>query len=80
MTRKKRAKTWKQLLLKAQRRHLTEMGITSLAQFKRTRELQEAQELQSEKAGFWNVPCWDCKDIERRLVEKGRMESTPRPE
>lgn len=57
MLRTKQAK----LLTKKERRHLTEMGIHSLATLRRTRAAQIAQARPDVE------PCFECKTIARKL-------------
>lgn len=56
-------KLTKKVLSKKEQRHLSEMGIKSMADFKRTRTEQKRMLLSG--TGF--EPCWDCKMIAAKL-------------
>ena len=58
-----RTKLAKKVLRKKQQKHLTEMGITSMASFKRIREDQ----LKQKKEHPDIEPCWDCRMIASKL-------------
>ncbi|MCK5601750.1 hypothetical protein KAR91_07780 [Candidatus Pacearchaeota archaeon] len=58
-----RTKQAKRVLGKKEQKHLTEMGINSLAQFKINREKQLKQKAEAPDI----EPCWDCRMIASKL-------------
>jgi len=62
---------WMKKLTKAEINHLREMGVVSLRKARETFEWQAAQRRENEKKHPDNhavlEPCWDCKNIARKL-------------
>lgn len=61
-TMKRKRKTWRDLLMKAERAHLIETNARSLDDFVLTRTWQKANA----------VICRECETIERKLADAGR--------
>jgi hypothetical protein len=70
---------WQDLLNKKELKHLREMNCNSLGAFKRTRADQKKQKKQlvewngGKEAGTLTEPCWDCRHIEWKLKEGGKL-------
>jgi hypothetical protein len=58
---------WKQCLTKEQREHLKIVGIKSLNSAKSNFEMHEHWRSQNPEM----EPCWTCKFIMKKLIEKG---------
>ena len=55
-------------LTKKEKKHLREMGITTLREFVRNAELQKEMRDQPPPEGFtFYEPCWDCRMIAKKL-------------
>lgn len=53
-------------LTKKERKHLREMGITTLKGFKRNAEMQADRRKEFPFPEF-SEPCWDCRAIAKKL-------------
>lgn len=63
-----RTKRARQKLTKKLQKHLTEMGIHTMAEFEKTRQLQRGlQEIDKAAGGHGLQPCYECREIEQRL-------------
>lgn len=62
-----RTKVAKEILTKAEQRHLTEIGVHSMASFRSTREHQLAMEEAEKEAGRYYVACFECRRVARKL-------------
>jgi hypothetical protein len=58
---------WLKKLKVSQRKHLKEMRITSLRQFKEVAEMQKKRRDEHKVVTGLHEPCYDCKEIAARL-------------
>ena len=55
-------------LSKKEKKHLREMGMTTLREFVETAQLQKEMRDQPPPKGFkFYEPCWDCRAIAQKL-------------